>query len=249
MPVRKVVVLAVGWAGLASCSADGGPVVGDEPITSEAIAAVMMEHVDLQPVAVHPYPALSSRTRAPYAPWPESAEGAVIYFAGVAEDVDRVGERISISAIVQPAPDTAPCEDITLSSVEASVDGHEVSIAWQDREPEEDPGIVHVIDRADGEEVDLLLMGPYITDDPRELDLGVPLGDLAALVTDPRLSVTTSQEVVDLGSSVELSALGPQSQGFVNRACEGVAGRHHDACPHRPRATPPSLLSPRRRSR
>jgi hypothetical protein len=174
---------------LVACSADEGPVAGDGPLTTEAIAAVMTEHVDLEPAEVQPYPPLSSRTRKPYAPWPESAEGALIYFDGVDEDVDLVGERLSISAIVQPAPGTTPCEDITYSCVETTVDGHDVSIAWQDQMPEEDPGIVRVIHRGDGEEVTLLLMGPYITDDPRELDLGVPMDDLAALVADPRLSL------------------------------------------------------------
>ena len=80
-----------------------------------------------------------------------------------------------------------------------------MTIAWQDLEPEEDPGVVYVIDRRDGEDVAVQVIGASITDDPRDLDLGVPLEDLAALVTDPRLSLTTSQEVVDLGDSVELS--------------------------------------------
>ena len=76
MPLGRVILLATLWAGLASCSADEGPVAGNEPITTEAIAAVMTEHVDLQPVEIHPYPALSNRTKAPFAPWPESAEGS-----------------------------------------------------------------------------------------------------------------------------------------------------------------------------
>ena len=50
------------------------------------------------------------------------------------------------------------------------------------------------------------MIGTTIVDDPRDLDLGVPLADLAGLVTDRRLSLTTSQEVVDLGAGTELSA-------------------------------------------
>lgn len=37
------------------------------------------------------------------------------------------------------------------------------------------------------------------------MDLGVPLEDLAALATDPRLSLATAQGVVDMGDSVELA--------------------------------------------
>lgn len=49
------------------------------------------------------------------------------------------------------------------------------------------------------------MTGASITEDPRDLDLGVPLADLVALVTDPRLSLTTSQMVIDLGADVEIS--------------------------------------------
>ena len=51
--------------------------------------------------------------------------------------------------------------------------------------------------------------GASVTDDPRDLDLGVPLADLAALVADPRLSLTTSQPVVELGADVEIEQGGP----------------------------------------
>lgn len=86
-----------------------------------------------------------------------------------------------------------------------SVDGHDVTIAWQDLEREEDPGVVYVIERREGEDVAVQVTGASITEDPRDLDLGVPLADLVALVTDPRLSLTTPQMVIDLGADVETS--------------------------------------------
>lgn len=89
--------------------------------------------------------------------------------------------------------------------VDDSVDGHDVTIAWQELEPEEDPGVVYLIDRRDGEDVAVQVIGASVTSDPRNLDLGPPLEDLAALATDPRLSLTTSQEVVDLGDAIELA--------------------------------------------
>ena len=53
------------------------------------------------------------------------------------------------------------------------------------------------------------MTGASITDDPRDLDLGVPLASLAALVADPRLSLTTSQPVIELGADVEIEQGGP----------------------------------------
>ena len=51
--------------------------------------------------------------------------------------------------------------------------------------------------------------GASVIDDPRDLDLGVPLADLAALVADPRLSLTTTRSVVELGADVEIEQGGP----------------------------------------
>ena len=85
----------------------------------------------------------------------------------------------------------------------------DVMIAWQELEPEEDPGVVYVIDRRAKEDVAVRVTGASITDDPRDLDLGVPLANLAALVADPRLSLTTSQPVIDLGADVEIEQGGP----------------------------------------
>ena len=83
-----------------------------------------------------------------------------------------------------------------------------MTIAWQQLEPEEDPGVVYVIDRREGEDVLVKVSGTSVTDDPRDLDLGVPLADLAALVADPRLSLTTSQPVIEMGADVEIEQAG-----------------------------------------
>lgn len=108
----SVVAALVLSAGLAGCSGSDEPVVGDEPITPEAVVAIAQEHVGVKPNRI----------------WKDSREG---------------------------------------------------------------------------EDVSVRLSGPRVTSDPRNLDLGVPLEDLAALVTDQRLSVATSQEIVDLGDAVE----------------------------------------------
>ena len=115
---------------------------------------------------------------------------------------------MTLAVVVAPTTDSPlVCAVPTFfdECVDESVDGHDVTIAWQDLEPEEDPGVVYVIDRREGEDVAVQVTGASITDDPRDLDLEVPLADLAALATDHRLSITTSQLVVDLGADVKIS--------------------------------------------
>ncbi|PUA81036.1 hypothetical protein [Nocardioides currus] len=189
--MTRGIVVAVLALGLAGCSSSDEAVAGDEPITPEAIAAITQEHVDLSPVEVTAWDVFTRELGEP-SPGARSEYGDV-----------------SLAVVVAPTTDSPlVCATPTFfdECVDDTVDGHDVTIAWQDLEPEEDPGVVYVIDRRDGEDVAVQVIGPDVTDDPRDLDLGVPLEDLAALVTDPRLSLTTSQEVVDLGDQVELSA-------------------------------------------
>ena len=112
-----------------------------------------------------------------------------------------------------------------------SVDGHEVTIAWQQLEPEEDPGVVYVIDRRQEEDVLVKLSGASVTDDPRNLDLGVPLADLAALVADPRLSLTTTPPVVELGakrSTLNRALWAVMNERFTDAAADDLWSRPDD---------------------
>ena len=175
---------------LVGCGENAEQVAGDVPITPAAIAAITQEHVDLTPVDIARWDVFT-------------------------RELDRVSPAanldyadVSLAVVVAPTTDSPlVCADDSFfdECVDDTVDGHDVTIAWQELEPEEDPGVVYVIDRREGEDVAVQVIGVSVTDDPRNLDLGVPLEDLAALVTDPRLSLTTSQAVVDLGDSVELS--------------------------------------------
>ncbi len=178
---------------LAACGGGDDEVAGDEPITAAAIAAVVQEHVDLEPRRITDSTAFDAELG-------DRATAASLRYTDV-----------SLAVVVAPSSDSPlTCADDSFDEcVDDTVDGHEVTIAWQDLEPEEDPGIVYDIDRRDGEGVAVQLGGASITDDPRNLDLGVPLEDLAALVTDPRLSLTTSQGVIALGADVEIEPDGP----------------------------------------
>ncbi len=179
---------------LAGCGAGDDEVPGDEQITPAAIAAIVQEHVDLEPRRI--------------------AESEVLARELGDQSTAAWLEYADVSLTVGVAPTSSSplvCATATFfdECVADSVDGHEVTIAWQQLEPEEDPGVVYVIDRRKEEDVLVKVSGASVTDDPRDLDLGVPLADLAALVADPRLSLTTTQPVVELGADVEIEQGGP----------------------------------------
>ena len=185
-----MVVATVACVLLAGCGGSDDPGVGDEPITPAAIAAVAQEHLDLEPSRI--------------SEWDVFTRELGVHSPGVQLEYADV----SLAVVVAPPSDSPlVCAVPTFfdECVDESIDGHDVTIAWQELEPEEDPGVVYVIERREGEDVAVQVTGASITEDPRDLDLGVPLADLVALVTDPRLSLTTSQMVVDMGADVEIS--------------------------------------------
>ena len=153
-------------------------------------AAVAQEHVDLDSSRISEWGVFTRELG-------EESPGAQLEYADV-----------SLAVVVAPTSDSPlVCAVPTFfdECVNESVDGHDVTIAWQELELEEDSGVVYVIERREGEDVAVQVTGASITQDPRDLDLGVPLADLVALVADPRLSLTTSQMVIDLGAGVKIS--------------------------------------------
>ena len=184
-----MVVVMIGCVLSAGCGGGDDSVAGDEPITPAAIAAIAQAHVDLKPRRITPWDVFTRELGV-------ESPGAWLQYADV-----------SLHVVVAPTSDSPlVCAVPTFfdECLDESVDGHDVTIAWQELEPEEDPGVVYVIDRREGEDVAVGVSGASVTEDPRNLDLGVPLADLAALVTDPRLSLKTSQVVVDLGTGVAI---------------------------------------------
>ena len=189
-----VIAVLVACVLLAGCGADDGHALGDEPITPAAIAAIVQEHVELEPRRIAESTVLA----------PELGDRSTAAWLEYGD--------VSLTVVVAPSSNSPlVCADPTFfdECVTDSVDGHEVTIAWQQLEPEEDPGVVYVIDRRKGEDALVKVSGPSITDDPRDLALGVPLADLAALVVDPQLSLTTSLPVVEQGADVDIEQGGP----------------------------------------
>jgi hypothetical protein len=189
----------IGCVLLAGCVGGDGSGAGDEPITPAAIAAIAQDHVDLEPRRITQWDVFTRELGV-------DSPGAWLQYA-----------ELSLHLVVAPTSDSPlVCAVPTFfdACVDESIDGHDVTIAWQELEPEEDPGVVYVIDRRQGEDVAVGVSGAAVTEDPRDLDLGVPLADLAAMVTDPRLSLTTSQAVVDLGTGVAIE----RPEGYVTPA-------------------------------
>ncbi len=185
-----MVVVTAACVLLAGCRGSDDPGVGDEPITPAAIAAVVQGYVDLEPSRISEWGVFTRELG-------DESPGAQLEYADV-----------SLAVVIAPTSDSPlVCAVPTFfdECVNESVDSHDVTIAWQELEPEEDPGVVYVIERREGEDVAVQVTGASITEDPRDLNLGVPLADLVALVTDPRLSLTTSRRVIDLGADVEIS--------------------------------------------
>ena len=176
---------------LAGCETVETPIDGDVRITPAAIAAIMKEHLDLG----EPDRVLENRSYK--RELGSDSRAAWVWYADVSVVV----------GVAATSDDSTACTEHSSygECVDDSIDGHDVTLAWQEAVPEEDAGYVLVIDRRDGEEVTVYVSpATEVTGDPRNLDIGVPLADLAALATDPRLSLTTSQAVIDLGADVHV---------------------------------------------
>lgn len=191
----------IALTGLSGCAGTDRQAADGEPITPAAIAAVTREHVGLELTGVAAWDVLEREIGAP-------STGAQLAFADLSLAVGV--------AATSDSPLVCADESFFDACVATTIGGDEVTLAWQELEPEEDPGVVYVIDRREKEDVLVRVSGPSVTGDPRTLDLGVTLETLAAVATDRRLRLTTTREVVDLGSSIDMS---------------GPAGPEHESAP------------------
>lgn len=201
MPVKPVIALAaIALLGATACGdetgrdpAGLGPAAdgaggGDVPITARAVAAVALVHL----------PEDTSSRQATYQTYvdaPGTMGADLRYGAGPAEDGDLVSVLVSPEVPRRPCPRHGPCE-------RREVDGGELVLTWQEFFPEEDPGYVSVRLVREDEVVSVGYSGPNIEGDPREQDLPIDVEVLEDVVLDPRLSVTTDQDVVDAGEKL-----------------------------------------------
>jgi hypothetical protein len=163
------------------------PVEGDEPITPRAVAAVALDHVPTE---------TSSRTDA-------SGGGAVGVEFRYGANGEYDGDMLSVGVTTPPLPEGL-CKGMDRCERE-DVEGGELVVAWDELEPEEDPGVVTVaMTRDDGEVVAVFFSGDNIEGDPRDQDLSIPVAEMEAVVRDQRISLTTSAEVIELGERLEV---------------------------------------------
>lgn len=188
-PLTTALAAVTGLLGLAACGSTqtgGTGAAGEEATTPRAIAAVALDHLPPDPTFLR---------RA-------DREGGVVaaeirYGSDVDGDVVYVG--------VGESTEATPCDDDRNVGCETSdLDAGTLYLAWEDVEPEEDPGIVEVLlRRDDGQDVSVVYAGDDITADPRTLDLSVTVDQMTDVVTDQRLGLTTSQDVIDAGEALD----------------------------------------------
>ena len=189
LSARSVAVLVLASLTLTGCGDEGPPAAGgSEPLTSRAVAAVMLDHL----------PDDTSSRAATYVDEqsPPGLVGADLrYAAGEGDDGDLV--RLTVSREDGPeACDADPdeqCADL----------GDGVILRWDEVVEEEDPGIVVVQVRHEGQLVRAVAAGPEITGDPRDLDIAPSVETLRELVQDPRLRLETDAETVAAGQALD----------------------------------------------
>ncbi|WGX98549.1 hypothetical protein [Nocardioides sp. L-11A] len=163
-----------------------GPDDDPVPATKKAIAAVAVDVLDLRPTSFEVNPRydvadpLGVEIR--FRPPGERGDSHYLYVS-----VDEAGTR-----------DLAGCGEHD-ECADWSGDGGTFHLSWQEEEPEEDPGILTLAFRtAAGEQRSVTYAGALIEGDPRDQDLPLDVeDDLARLLTDDRLSATTTQDLVD----------------------------------------------------
>lgn len=182
---------------LAGCGTETAPTAHDlppkderVPITQRAIAAIALAHLPddtTMRVAMHDDGA------------PAGLVGADLRYAG---DGEYDGDLVEIA--IHPDDGGPACgRDLECAELDTDVEGARAWLTWEEEVPEEDPGIVSVAFRHDGELSYVLQSGAVITGDPRELDLHITVGDMLRVLEDPWLRLRTSPEAVEAGGHLD----------------------------------------------
>ena len=178
----------LGAAGIlvAGCGDSDGATSSSEdgPLTSRAVAAVMLDH-------------LSDDTTSRQATYidehsPKGLVGADFRYNG---DGESDGDLVEVT--VRPGKLEACESDENCADL-----GDGVVLEWDEVVPEEDPGIVLIRRQSGDEVVSALVAGPTITADPRDLDLNPSVSTLTELVQDSRLRLTTDGDTLAAGEDV-----------------------------------------------
>ncbi|MBL0749833.1 hypothetical protein [Nocardioides baculatus] len=176
---RRPLVALVAALFLAACGGPDAPAVVPAELTPDGIAEVVADHVEREPKDVSAWDVMTRELEV-------DAPGAALEYGS--------GDFLGVA--VAPTTDSPlVCADTSFfdECVDVEHDGTDLVLAWQELEPEEDPGVVYVIDRRDGEDVVAHYSGASIEGDPREIDLGISVDEMAEIVTDARLTLGGSE--------------------------------------------------------
>ena len=159
------------------CGDEPDPQVQESPadLSPDGIAAVVADHVERPAQEVAAWDVMTRELGV------ESPGASIDYGSGV-------GLAVSV-APTSDSPFVCADESFFDACVDFDHDGHELALGWQQEEPEEDPGVVYVVDRREDEDVLVRYTGASITGDPREQDLGISVEEMADVVTDARLTL------------------------------------------------------------
>jgi hypothetical protein len=190
---RSTAAVLAGLLLLAGCGDASGPAAGSseggaEPTTPEALAAVASEY------AGAPSSATAERVLDEY---DEGAVGARLRYDA---DGEGDGDMLAVAVGTGLPRSLFSCHTGAFDGCEEAEGG---TLAWEDHEPEEDPGVVYVA--VEKGEVTVLVMqtGPTVDKDPRALELAVSVDDMFAIAHDDRVDLTTSRATIDAGEALD----------------------------------------------
>lgn len=179
VPAALILLLVAGAVTSHTLRPDRSPA----PATREALAAVAVDVLDIEPTSYDPDLDLAYGVRVSWHPY----------------DGGPLDEAHSVYLDIEPQEDTADlsCDNNEACALWRVGDGT-VQLTWQDVIPESDPGLIKLIYATDGELRSLRYHGADITEDPRTSeDLPISVSELTEVITDDRFASVTTQEMVE----------------------------------------------------
>lgn len=194
MKLARLALVATTSVLVAACGTGTAPEadgpVGDEPTTPGAIAALVADR--LADAVGEPTHGAGHEG--------DGREGVGVSLRLANDEVDGGdGDLLVVGVGDMPTPSCA----VSLEEFDGCEEHQGGLLMWDEVEPEEDPGVyAYLVRKADGW-ASLYYAGDEIVDDPRTSDLEVPVASAVALLKDPALDLTTSQEWIDRGEDLD----------------------------------------------
>lgn len=120
----------------------------------------------------------------------------------VAAELVYAGDGLAVAVSPEPPTGYLDCTSPDQFFDECADLGDGVTLAWQEEEPEEDPGVIYLFATKDDATVVLEQSSTPVTGDPREIDLPFSVDEMTAVARDPRVDLTTTEQAVDEGAQV-----------------------------------------------